>query len=160
MIGELLGLILIIALVAVALGGGASWIRRFADLLWLLAIAPKAVALAGLIVIVIVGLLIHLLLRLPLVSPLAMTLILIILPFAVIPLANRLARLATLRTWYDPSTWPRTGWKDYIFSERRLEQSRAYEAPPVGQDWMPEVSLELETSDENAAGKPGQTKSN
>ncbi len=158
MLGELFGLVLLIALVAIALGGGARWIGRFADLLWLFAINAKVVALAVLIVILIAALPIHFLLHLPLVSSLSMTIMLIVLPFAAIPLANRIARIATLAKWYDPRAWPKTGWKDYIFDERRLEQSRAYEAPRAAQDWMPEVSFELEGANEPAAAEPEQPK--
>lgn len=156
MLRELVGLVLIIMLVALALGGAASWIRRFADLLWIFAIATKTVALASLIVIAISGLLIHILLRLPLVSPLAMTIILIVLPFAAIPLANVIARLATLPKWYQPSTWPKSGWKNCIFNERRIELGRAYEAPRVAQDWMPDVSPESEDGDETQNASSGQ----
>ncbi len=101
------------------------WIRAAADWCWLLAIRRGLVGAASFGSLLIVTGLLRLLFGIHFMSPLAVLIGLYATPLAAIPIANLIARrLAPL------AGRPKdAGWRNFIFAQRRREQSEAYSAP-------------------------------
>ncbi|WP_137897096.1 hypothetical protein [Sphingomonas sp. 2SG] len=101
-----------------------AWIRAAANWCWLLAIRGRLVGAVSFVVLLAVTVFLRVIFGLHFMSPLAVLAGIYVTPLAAIPLANLIAqRLA-------PATGgPKQKARDFIFRERRREQSDAYSAP-------------------------------
>ena len=101
-----------------------AWIRAAANWCWLLAIRGRLVGAVSFVVLLAVTGLLRVIFGLHFMSPLAVLAGIYVTPLAAIPLANLIARSLA------PSTvGPKQKVRDFIFRQRRLEQSDAYSAP-------------------------------
>lgn len=101
------------------------WTRAAADWCWLLAIRRSLVGCVFFVVLLVVTGLLHLVFGLHFTSPLAMLVGLYATPVAAIPLANLIAHARV-----PAAARPNDGaLRDFIFAQRRREQSEAYSAP-------------------------------
>lgn len=101
------------------------WIRAAADWCWLLAIRKWLVAPVSFAVLLVVTGLLHFVFDMHFTSPLAMLVGLYVTPVAAISLANLIA-LRRVPANLRPKE---AKWRDFIFVQRRREQSDAYSAP-------------------------------
>jgi hypothetical protein len=126
LMAHLLALLVLVTGVCGIIVLAARWTRLLSDLLWYFILAPRTVSVAVLVAMIAIGTITSAVVRIDLVSPLAFSIQLILLPFAAVPLSDLIASWTKAPGGHGRKE---LGWKGYLFSSLRLAQKEAYTAP-------------------------------
>lgn len=127
---DILNLIFIVTVVFAGLALAIHWTQYLADWLWLIPHAPKTTMAATIGSVILLAIVLRIVGEIALDGPLALAIVLVLMPFIAVKAANY---CAFLLTWRETKVKPAGSSRTFIFDARREAQQAAYEAPPTDQ---------------------------